>query len=252
MVKRIAEEESTHAMTPNWSLLSNQEWLMTRTCRTYHKAFLYPEFLNPAFIACLTLAIAFTSVPSSFGQVINDFAQPIATTVQLPTFGVSFDAEGVLQIQAHKDPTGELIRQRMNAANNVLVGDLRVAAPLRKVSLSRLEAAARQHIADGVELSESMKNLAGLTRITAAFCYPDRHDIVIAGPAEPWIKNLANQSVGIHSGRATLQLQDFVVALRTFSPDTDPRVFVGCTISPTTDGVDASPGVPAKNPVCRF
>ena len=72
---------------------------------------------------------------------VNVFAQPIATTVQLPTFGVSFDADGVLQLNTHTDPTGKLVAQRLAAARADLPGNLARATSTRKISIVRLQAA---------------------------------------------------------------------------------------------------------------
>ena len=63
-----------------------------------------------------------------------------------------------------------------------------------------------------------MRYLAGLTRIRNVFFYPDTGDIVIAGTAEGFMPNAAGRPVGIHTGRAVLELQDLVVAMRAFPP----------------------------------
>ena len=144
---------------------------------------------------------------------INNFAQPIATTVQLPTFGVSFDAAGVLQLKTFTDPSGRLIAERAAAARAALPGDLGRRVELRKVSIVRLQSVVSAAIRDGRGPDDVMQKLAGLTRVTAIFCYPDTGDIVIAGPAEPWAEDLSSTAIGIHSGRPTLLLADLVVAL---------------------------------------
>ena len=161
---------------------------------------------------------------------------PIATTVQLPAFGVSFDVDGVLKIKTFQDPGGQLTRQKMLAAKKVLVGNLAKSAALRKVSLVRLEAAAGHLIAGGTEPTEAMQCLAGLTRITHVFCYPEQNDIVVAGPAEPWLRDFGDNPIGLVSGRPVLRLDDLIVALRAFRgaarDDDQASVFVGCTINP--------------------
>lgn len=171
-------------------------------------------------------------------QDFNPFADPIATTVQLPTFGVSFDAEGVLQLKTFRDPTGQLRQQRAAAAKANLAGRLGEPVKARYVSLVRLERAIRQRLEAGKEpTSEVMSKLAGLLRIEAAFCFPDRDDIVLVGPAEPWMEDLSGRTVGIRSRRPTLLLEDLIVALRAYPPELDNRLFVGCTISPRADGL---------------
>ncbi len=168
---------------------------------------------------------------------INNFAQPIATTVQLPTFGVSFDAAGVLQLKTFTDPSGRLIAERAAAARAALPGDLGRRVELRKVSIVRLQSVVSAAIRDGRGPDDVMQKLAGLTRVTAIFCYPDTGDIVIAGPAEPWAEDLSSTAIGIHSGRPTLLLADLVVALRAYQPNSPAGGFVGCTINPRAEGL---------------
>ncbi|MEM1070591.1 MAG: DUF1598 domain-containing protein, partial [Planctomycetota bacterium] len=165
------------------------------------------------------------------------FSEPIATTVQLPTFGVSFDADGVLQCVRRTDPTGRLILERLAAARQELPGRLAFRSPNRKVSLVRLHKAIRDRGIRGEDATSVMRHLAGLTQITSVYCYPESGDIVVAGPAEPWITDLRGEAVGIHTGRPTLHLDDFVVALRAYAPTNGRRVFVGCTINPRAEGL---------------
>ena len=82
-----------------------------------------------------------------------------------------------------------------------------------------------------------MLHLAGLQRLEYVFCFPDRKDIVIAGPTEGWIADASGRAVGISTGRPVLELADLAVALRTFPPDSRQRVFLGCSIDPNPDGL---------------
>jgi hypothetical protein len=84
-----------------------------------------------------------------------------------------------------------------------------------------------------------MNNLAGLTRIQYVFYLPETKDIVIAGPAEGFVQNTVGRMVGIESGHATVQLEDLVVALRTFGPKVQGRKHIGCSIDPTQKGLVA-------------
>jgi hypothetical protein len=56
------------------------------------------------------------------------------------TAGVFVDADGVLH-KREFDPTGQLTRQRINAARQGMDPRLTTRSPLRKVSLNRLEKA---------------------------------------------------------------------------------------------------------------
>ena len=135
------------------------------------------------------------------------------------------------------DPSGALTQQRRRAAMAALNGDVARPSKLRKISLNRLEAALQAQFDAGQMETGEMKYLAGLTRITHVFFYPETDDIVIAGPAEGFMQDLSGRAIGIHTGRAILELQDLVVALRAFSPDGDQTRVVGVSIDPTKEGL---------------
>src|SRR3970040_846367 len=61
-----------------------------------------------------------------------------ATTVQLPTFGISIDAEGPLNARTLRDFDGRLLAERLAAARAAKPGDVWAASKLRKISLVRL------------------------------------------------------------------------------------------------------------------
>ena len=188
------------------------------------------------FWACLLLVTCTTAASAQQADVLQ-IGDPLATTVQLPTFGVSFDAQGVLQLKTFTDPTGQLIARRAAAARAKLAGNLARPAAARNISLVRLQAAISRLHRQGEPPSSAMQKLAGLTRVTAAFCYPESGDIVLAGPAEPWVEDLSGRSVGIETGRPTLLLKDLAVALRAYQPESQHRGFVGCTINPRPEGL---------------
>jgi hypothetical protein len=164
-----------------------------------------------------------------------------ATTVQLPTFGISIDAEGTLDAKTFREFDGKLLAERLAAAKAARPGDVWAAAKLRKISLVKLEAALDAAIAAGREPDDVLRSLAGLTRVQYVFCYPAEGgkpgDIVLAGPAEPWARDGAGRAVGLKSGRPVLQLDDLAVALRAYPPDKRDRPFLGCTIDPPADGL---------------
>ncbi len=148
--------------------------------------------------------------------------------------GVAIDANGVLTIQLFRDPTGELSKARLREAASKLPADLAKPSHLRKISLNRLEAALAAR--GGVE-TDDMRYLAGLTRITHVFYYPETRDIVIAGPAEGFFLDLSGRPIGMHSGRAVMELQDLVAALRAFPPSGERTPLIGVSIDPTQDGL---------------
>jgi hypothetical protein len=109
---------------------------------------------------------------------------------------------------------------------------------LRKVSLTRLDRALAEQVAQGGGVDHQMQHLAGLTRIEYVFCYPESGDIVVAGPAEAWAEAPSGRIQGIETGRPTLLLEDLVVALRAFPAGghrDSPLIY--CSIDPTPEGL---------------
>ncbi len=154
------------------------------------------------------------------------------------TSGVAVDADGVLHRVMANDPTGELAKQRVQEALLKLDREVATKSKLRKVSLTRLERVMKQRLADGKGIDDTMKNLAGLTRVQYVFCYPESGDVVIAGPAEAWGQAPSGRMQGIDSGRPVIELQDLVVALRAFPPGKDnKKPFIYCSIDPTEEGL---------------
>jgi hypothetical protein len=189
-------------------------------------------------IALGIVALGATSmVLAATTAVAQDAKKPFGTTIQLPTFGVAVDAQGVLAAQEFRDPGGRLHAARLAAAQAALPADIAAATKLRKISLVRLERAIAARIAAGQKPTEAMQHLAGLQKLEYVFFYPESKDIVIAGPAEGWMQDAAGRAVGIRSGKPVLLLEDLVVALRAFPPGEVRRPFVGCTIDPSEDGL---------------
>ena len=178
--------------------------------------------------ACLALATAAAAL-----------AAPSMARAQLftPNAGVMIDSKGVLTTVSMPDPDGEQMRARLQAAKATLNADVAKKSTLRKVSLTRLEKALAAQIADGRQPTEEMRCLAGLTRVQHVFLYPETGDIVIAGPAEGWVGDLAGRTIGIVTGRPIVELQDLVVALRTFAPGGKGVRMIGCSIDATPEGL---------------
>ncbi len=158
------------------------------------------------------------------------------STVWAQVAGVSVDAEGVLRTKVLVDPGGQLINERVSAAKATLDPKVAKYSGLRKISLNRLEQAVIDH--EGT-LSDEMRYLAGLQRVRYVFYYPDSHDIVLAGPAEGWVSDVAGRVVGLTSRRPVVQLQDVVAALRMFPASGKPTGLIGCSIDPTQEGLAA-------------
>jgi hypothetical protein len=151
--------------------------------------------------------------------------------------GVDIDAAGVLRMKFFRDPTGQLTRRRLGQMKAELNPDVARVSKLRKMSLNRLEAVLANRIANGGQATQDMRYLAGLTRVRYLFCYPETQDIVIAGPAEGYGFDLSGRAIGLTSGRAVLELEDLIVALRAFAPAARPTRLISCSIDPTQDGL---------------
>ncbi len=155
--------------------------------------------------------------------------------------GVIVDPQGVLRSQSVADPG--VTKERREAALQAVPADLRSPATLRKVALSRLEAAVAKAVADGRGMPDEVEKLAGLTRVQYVFVYPAEGDtpgeVVIAGPAEPWFTDAAGRVRGVETGAPTVLLQDLATALRCFSPGEPRDRLVGCSIDPKPEGLKA-------------
>lgn len=174
--------------------------------------------------AVLVAGLAAFATPRAFAQAQNEPA----------VAGIMVDARGTLSQKLYVDPTGQLTRERVAAAQASLSPEVARPSQLRKVSLNRLEAAIKER---GGVLTEEMRYLAGLRRVQYVFTYPESGDLVIAGPAEGWVTDISGRVVGMKSGRPVVQLQDLVVALRAFPPGGKPAEMVGCSIDPTEQGL---------------
>ncbi|MBT6459568.1 MAG: hypothetical protein HOK57_07060, partial [Planctomycetaceae bacterium] len=134
--------------------------------------------------------------------------------------GIVVDPQGVLRVLTMSDSKLNRIRQQSSVEQ--LPRNLRRHSKLRKIALGRLEANLTNALESGNELPDEITNLAGLTQIRYVFVYPATSDkpgeIVLAGPAEPWVEDSFGRSIGIKSEAPTVQLEDLVAALRVFPP----------------------------------
>ncbi len=151
--------------------------------------------------------------------------------------GVEVSPDGVFRTKLFRDPAGLIFRRRVESARTMLSSDMTRPSKLRKVSLNRLEAAIAQLKSRGELASAEMKYLAGLTQITHVFFYPETNDIVIAGPAEGFVEHINGRVIGMETGKAILELQDLVTALRAYPPAGDRTSVISVSIDPTTEGL---------------
>lgn len=151
--------------------------------------------------------------------------------------GIEITADGVINNKVQVGNVRQLNQKLWAAAQQSLNKDLQTPSKLRKISLTRLEREVERLRAAGRPIPANMRYLAGMTKISHVFYFPETQDIVIAGPAEGWFTTADNYVVGMQSGRATLQLQDLIVALRAFAPNGKPTALISCSIDPTQEGL---------------
>ena len=150
--------------------------------------------------------------------------------------GVLVQPNGVLSRDANLDVGNRLADQRVNAARATysLARDVSAKSPMRCVSLNRLE---KSIIAANGTMTEEMKYLAGIQRITHVFYFADSKDIVIAGPAEGWFPGYEGTMIGVETLQPVCELQHLITALRAYAPKGDGAGIVGCSIDPTPEGI---------------
>ena len=182
----------------------------------------------------LATGVVLLSQSAGFGQLGGGGQTP---DPGLATGGIEIDANGVLTERAFTGNPMLLNKERMAAATAAINKDLQQPSELRKISITRLEKEVAKLVDAGKPVPADMQYLAGMTKITHVFFYPETKDIVIAGPAEGYFINAQNRVVGMKSGRATLQLQDLIVALRSFSPTSKSTSVISCSIDPTQQGL---------------
>ena len=149
--------------------------------------------------------------------------------------GVRVDPNGQLALLSRQDFEGRLDDLGIKAREADLNEDMAQKSPMRVVSVTRLEAEIARRLELGQPVLATMKHLAGLQAIQYVFVDPETREIMVAGPAEAWKYNDAGIPVGTSTGRPTMQLDDFVTVMRTFSPTGGQ--FFDCLIVPRKEGL---------------
>jgi hypothetical protein len=146
--------------------------------------------------------------------------------------GVMIDVTGVVRAAtiAERQEFADFVRQGLDP----LSGDLGAAAELRMISLKGLQQAITASRQSGAMVPDEVEFLAGLQRIQYVFVDAEKHDIIIAGPAEPWQLTDDGSVVGTITGGATMRLVDLLVAMR--SVESARKSGITCSIEPTPEG----------------
>lgn len=148
--------------------------------------------------------------------------------------GISIKADGLIE-NAGVDVQGKLSHLRAQVQRNVPAA-LSEPAPLRKISLRRLEAEIAAQLKTKKPLADEVVFLAGIQQIRYVFVYPEQKDIVLVGPAEGWKMDARGNVVGITTGQPVMHLDDLLVALRTAYGSA--RAGISCSIDPTASGIE--------------
>jgi len=183
---------------------------------------LYFSFQISSFALVALIAICLT--PQAFGQVIAQ---------QRSVGGIAIDGDGAVAAATVKEER-LLAKVRQKALADVPV-DLQPFTELRAVSLKQIEAAIAKCAAEELPLPDEIKYLAGLQRVEYVLVYPERNDIVLAGPAEGWRIDALGTVVGATTSRPVVLLDDLMIALR--SRETSRLDAISCSIDPTAEGI---------------
>ncbi len=198
---------------------------------------LFPDFTELIFLIQTTIdGAVWDDTQQGLGAGSGNTG-PTDGTINGHISGVSVDPNGLMHNLSQTEVNGRLQALGMRARQAALNDDMSQPSSFRLVSLTRLEQAVAEQIASGRPVVTSMKHLAGLTKVEYVFVFPESGEIVIGGPAEPWAYTNQGLAVGQSSGRPTLQLDDLVTVLRTFSNAGDGMF--NCLIVPRQEGLKA-------------
>ncbi|HJQ79236.1 MAG TPA: DUF1598 domain-containing protein [Lacipirellulaceae bacterium] len=161
--------------------------------------------------------------------------------------GVKVDVDGVLT----NPEVGELkeLQAAWQQGLEEVPADLEPWTDLRFVSLRQLESKVAEATAAGQPIPEAVRFLAGLQRVKYVLVYPEKKDIVLAGPAEGWRVDTMGSVVGATSGRPVLTLDDLMVALRV--AESSNQSGISCSIDPTPEGLQRVQQLPPPPRVTR-
>lgn len=163
---------------------------------------------------------------SAFGQGGGFFRQPIVG-------GVRIDADGVMRAATMADQNQTLAELRQTLAGPQ--GELQAATATRMISLKNVQETLSQARKNNTEIPEETLFLGGLTRVENIYVYPERNDIVLSGPSEPWTVGVNGTVVGTKSGRPIVLLDDLLNAMK--SVHNAERTGISVSIEPTEQGV---------------
>jgi hypothetical protein len=180
--------------------------------------------LVPAVVAVVVALASPTPARAQFGGGGFGFGGAVG--------GIAIDTDGIIR---NLDP-GALESLAAERTRTLADGHWNGrAGEARKVSLKAVAEAVRTAAEKGTPLPPEVVFLGGLQRIDHVFVDPDRHDIVLCGPADELVVDATGAVVGAKSRRPPLHFEDFVVALRAI--DAARAGGMTCSIDPTPEGI---------------
>ncbi len=147
--------------------------------------------------------------------------------------GIRIDSNGLLQ-NSPVQLSSDVVKRLSQSLKNV-DADLRRKG-MRVVSLKQLEQIIVDHKNRGEELPLTVRYMAGMQRIEYVMISPENGDVLVGGPAEGLTTDKNGSVVGVDSGMPAIQLQDFLVAMRSVQ---NARTGKGISVSidPTQHGI---------------
>jgi len=173
----------------------------------------------------LAVLVALCLAPQAFGQVFGQQQQSVG--------GIAIDGNGAVAASTVEE--GRQLAEIRKKALAEVPNDLQPFTELRAVSLKQIEAAIANCAAEGQPIPDEIKYLAGLQRVEYVLVYPERNDIILAGPAEGWRIDALGSVVGATTSRPVVLLDDLMIALR--SRETSRLDAISCSIDPTPEGI---------------
>lgn len=195
------------------------------------------QYLSIHFVRCVAAASllvffqAFSAIAQDEGGTTNRNRDYYGGSV---VGGVEVNAEGILAKAPKKtmDEVGKTLARLLEP----IPGDLGQEAPIRKISLKKLDASMNEVVRAGKEFPDTIRYLGGLTAIRYIVVVPEENDILLVGPSEAWKVDSTGNVVGKTSGRPVLRLEDLITIFRTWHGNERPSV-ITCSIDPTPEAL---------------
>ncbi|MDR2170875.1 MAG: DUF1598 domain-containing protein [Planctomycetaceae bacterium] len=148
--------------------------------------------------------------------------------------GVEIDVNKICKIAPRN--VMENVSKEMRRTFERIPDDLSQQAPIRKISLKKIDQAIRETIDNGNFLPDTIRYLGGLTAVYYVVLAPEENDILLVGPSEAWKIDASGYVVGNITGRPVLRLEDLVVLFRTWH-NKDVHSTITCSIDPTPESI---------------